>query len=423
LSESVITTAKLSKEFRAWASVLGHEMERIEAGEEVTSYIEVPSMEAARNFSHATAEQRAERLKTYFHPAIAMRSRLGQGFHDRGEAFILADGPGNPADEHGLNVHLPLHFKAISVERKTVAAGEIWDVSVRGDIWDLDSMEELYCAVNVGTLVLERGASLAIRGNAFLLLCQEVIAAEDSRICILPTPFSVDYGTGPMRGEDGGRGADGTCGGNGQPMRTGGSILGPTLAEEIEPEQLDGGDGTDGAPGGRGADGRNGGMSKVAELTLRHMEGVLTIYACAGAGGDGGNGGDGGHGGDGGDGSDGGKVVSGIFAGGNGGRGGKGGAGGRGGHGGSGGLSSNIYVNVPPHEEGSIVRISLPSPAGECGRGGRGGSGGRGGAAGKGHDVPYDGLPGTPGEAGADGKPGANGRSRPAPVIFLNEKV
>jgi hypothetical protein len=66
--------------------------------------------------------------------------------------------------------------------RKTIPAGAAWDVSVRGGCWGLDEMEELYVAVNVGSLVLELGASLVVRGNVFSLLCQEVIACGDARI-------------------------------------------------------------------------------------------------------------------------------------------------------------------------------------------------------------------------------------------------
>ena len=412
------------QEFRSWAAALGHDSDRLESGEEVISYLEVSTAEAARALlSHATPAQRTERQKTFFHPAIAVRSRLGQGMHDRGEAFVWANGVQDETDRHGLDAHLPLHVKAISVLHKTVAPGETWDVSVRGNMWGLDDMEELYTAANVGTLLLERGGRLVVRGNVFLLLCQRVITHAGARICILPTPFSVDYGAGPMRGADGAAGRNGAHGSHGRDVRTGSSILGPRLAEPIEPEELHGGHGADGLPGNPGRDGRNGGMSKLAELTLRQVEGFLTIYARPGEGGVGGVGGDGGNGAEGGNGADGCKVVSGVFPGGNGGNGGNGGAGGRGGHGGNGGLSSNIYVDVPPPEERRIIRISLPSQAGKGGAPGRGGPGGRGGAAGKGPEPRYDGVAGRPGRPGLNGQPGANGRNRPAPIIFLNAKI
>lgn len=77
--------------------------------------------------------------------------------------------------------HLPVHVKAISVVEKTIAAGEVWDVSVRGSVWGLDDMEELYVTVNVCRLIIEPGASLIVRGNVFSLLCQEIMAHENTR--------------------------------------------------------------------------------------------------------------------------------------------------------------------------------------------------------------------------------------------------
>ncbi|HBF35139.1 TPA: hypothetical protein DDW35_11320, partial [Candidatus Sumerlaeota bacterium] len=193
-----------NSEFYALAQALGHDLEKLSEGEECCTYIEIPTLEEARDLlSRATPEERVVRQQTFFHPAIAMRHRLGQGLHDRGEAMVFANGTLDPADKHSQSNHLPMHVKAISVAQKTIHSGETWDVSVRGDIWGFDEMEELYAMVNVGTLILENGASIAIQGNVFSLVCQEVIAEENARINILPTPFSVDYGAGPMDGPDG----------------------------------------------------------------------------------------------------------------------------------------------------------------------------------------------------------------------------
>lgn len=415
------------REFLTLATALGHDPGLLvgkESGEELCAYIEIPTLDVVRRLlSRATPVQRELRQKTFFHPAITARRRLGQGLHDRGEAVVFANGTIPNEDRYSLSNHLPAHMKTISVVRKTICAGEMWDVSVRGDVWNLDEMEELYLAVNVGTLVLEPGASLVVRGNVFSLLCQEVVAQGDARICIFPTPFSVDYGCGPINGDDGVSGVPGRIGWDGRTVLTTASILGPRLLAKMEPHEMHGQPGEDGQRGNNGVDGRNGGMCKLAELTFRKINGMLSIYARAGDGGDGGRGGDGGSGGRGGIGSDSCKLVRGVFPAGDGGSGGWGGSGGRGGHGGNGGISSNIYVNVPWGDENKIIRIALPSRPGKGGVGGRGGEGGEGGLGGRGPEPRFNGKPGKPGLAGLAGRRGTDGRFRPAPIIFLNERI
>ena len=115
-------------------------------------------------------------------------------------------------------------MQAISVLRKTVRAGETWDVSVRGAVWGLDDLEELYCTVNVGELVLEPGARVAVRGNVCSLVCQRLVGPDEgeAQIAVLPTPFSVDPRHGPFdaaagaEGDGGWRGHDGAPGGRGE---------------------------------------------------------------------------------------------------------------------------------------------------------------------------------------------------------------
>lgn len=385
---------------------------------EVVRYIEIPTVEEARRLcSRASDAQRAERGRTFFQPAIAKRARLGQGLHDRGEAGAFADIPRPAEDQFGYDAHLPLHCKIVCVENKVVPDGEEWDVSVRGDIWGFDGMEELYVFVNVGTLVLGRDASVVVRGNVFAMVCQSVSAGDRAAIRIEPTPFPVDYRSGPVCGLDGAPGAPGVEGRCGAPVVASGSILGPVLLADAPAGQQHGRDGAHGQDGSNGGNGRNGGMCKIAELTFRNVDGLLTVYSRAGRGGDGGAGGSGGAGGAGGAGASGGRTLHGEIAGGNGGRGGNGGNGGRGGHGGNGGIASNIYVNVPPEQQHLIRCVALDSEPGNGGAAGRGGAAGGGGASGPG------GVPGEEGIVGRDGSAGVRGRSRPAPAIFVNERV
>jgi hypothetical protein len=400
-------------EFLQLARQLGH-YAALDAGQnEVCTYFTVPTLEEARPLvSRATPEQRAARQRVFFHPALQLRRRLGQGLHDRGEAFVFADGNLTGQDRLPLRSHLPGHVKAISVPEKTVASGETWDVSVRGSIWGLDDMEELYVLVNAGTVRLERGARLAVRGNVFSFVCQRLVA-DGGQIAILPTPFLIDYGREPRRSRAGAPGRPGQNGAHGRSPRFQSTWLGCIPLDDIAPADLDGRPGQNGNAGEAGADGLNGGASKLAEVTLRQIAGSVTVFAQAGRGGDGTPGGEGGSGGNGGDGAAGRIFLDRVLPDGDGGAGGEGGPGGRGGHGGSGGISSNIFVNTRPEDESKVNCVSLPSPAG---RGAEGGPGGKGGAGGRGA------APGPPGADGAQGPHGRDGRTRPAPWIFLNER-
>lgn len=415
------------QEFYRRSRLLGHDPALLAAGREIVSYFTLPSLAAGRQMlSVATPAQRRLRQQTFYNPPVALRSRLGQGRHDRGEAFAFAAGQLEERDYLGISHHLPLHVKAVSVLTKRVAAGEIWDVSVRGAIWAIDDLEELYTTVNIGTLILEPGAKLIVRGNVFSLVCQQLIShgdhanPNDYQIGILPTPFSVDLRSGPIDGLPGSEGQAATRAMDGRIVQVENSILGFRATRPVIATDLHGQNGGQGEAGGAGTSGRNGGMCKLAEITLRTLEGSLTVFAQAGAGGRGGDGGSGGAGGDGGSGSRGYRLFTGTLAGGDGGSGGPGGDGGKGGDGGHGGIASNIYVNVPPEQVGRVRCRSIPSRGGLAGTGGRAGAGGQGGQPGAG---PQPGRAGLAGRDGMPGQPGRPGRKRPAAWMFLNECV
>lgn len=414
------------KEFYDKAVLLGHDITALEKGAEEVRFFTFATMEEGRRLlSVANETERVQRQQSFFNPPIAARQRLGQGKHDRGEAILFANGAFLDGDEQGVGNHLPARIKAVSMLEKRIPAGTTWDISVRGAVWGIDDLEELYTTINIGRLILEPGARIIVRGNVCSMLFQEVIiwpgtdVADDMyHIGILPTPFSVDLKHGPMNGPDGITGMPGVHGYDGLTASVSSSMIGYMLMQEIEPDRMNGLHGADGADGTDATDGRNGGMCKIAEITVRHMEGTIRLFSQAGDGGHGGDGGDGGDGGNGGDGSRGYQLISGLLPAGTGGNGGHGGNGGRGGHGGNGGLSSNIYINVPATQEDQVHCLSLPSSGGMGGHGGKAGSGGTGGNNGR---EPGPRPDGQRGKDGLYGKPGKNGRSRPGAYIFLNE--
>jgi len=382
--------------FFAKAALLGHDRTQLETGKEICLYDHFDSIEAGRDMlSVASKQQRRKRQLTFFNESIASRQRLGQGKHDRGESVLFADGIFEARDDlQGLGFHMPGHIKTLSVLHKRIKAGEVWDISVRGNAWGLDDLEELYNVVNVGELIIEPGGRLIVQGNVFALVCQKLIClpfkdpadakggASPYQIGILPTPFSVDMKSGDFNGGNGKPGRDGVKGQDGREAQVTSSLLGPRLAQPISVSDMQGVSGTNGADGGPGRDGRNGGMCKIAELTIIELVGELKVFVHAGEGGFGGNGGNGGNGGQGGNGANGQILLDGYLEAGQGGAGGAGGNGGKGGNGGNGGLASNVYISVAPDSEKQVHCLSLPS---------LGGFGGMGGSPG------CDGMPGKPG--------------------------
>jgi hypothetical protein len=417
------TTGKI---FYDKARLLGHDTDALALGEEITTYFRFDTMEDCRRLiSMATQEQREKRQEHFYNPPIAARQRLGQGMHDRGEAALFANGTIPDGDRQGIGNHLPGRMKAVSVLKKTLRAGEVWDVSVRGEHWGIDDLEELYVTVNVGELIIEPGASIIIRGNVFSLCCERLTCKAEApfgayHIGILPTPFSVDAREGDLDGGNGTDGWDGHNGRDGHPVQVSSSLIGYMLVDDIDPAMMNGIDGTPGTAATAGIDGRNGGMCKIAEISVYDLQGPCTVFSQAGRGGNGGNGGNGGHGGHGGNGTEGYKLVTGVLSSGAGGNGGNGGDAGKGGHAGHGGVASNIYVSVPVHQEEQVTCVAWPSAGGSAGKAGKPGSGGKGGDGGNGFTK---GIMGQDGKNGAEAKDGKEGRDRPAPWIFLNEKA
>ena len=425
--------------FDQHARRLGHDPARLSGDTELVSYPALPTVASLRALSAATQTQRRRRQDVFFGPSIAIRRAIGQGVHDRTEAAVFADGHLDPADEARALIHFPFPTRILSVRHRDVGPGECWDLSVRDDHWDIDFRDDILNVVNVGSLRLAPGAIVAVRGNLLILIVQRVSCDGEGtpgQLAILPVPFPVDRRVGPLDGPGGPAGRDGADGPDGAAAPTAPTWLGcDWLTGPVVPGACDGRDGGDGSDGGDGARGRNGGPSKLAEITIGELTGPLTLVATAGRGGGGGAGGRGGDGGDGGHGADGQRTMQGVLPPGHGGSGGHGGNGGHGGRGGDGGISSNVFVSLPPEQEGWLRVLSHPAPGGRGSRGGAGGAGGRGGRPGIAARIPGSTGPEGPGDHspsggdgaglrdGTGGRDGIDGRSRPAPPVYVNERL
>jgi hypothetical protein len=409
--------------FLVRARRLGHEPARLLAGEVTETRAPVPTIEQVRRLSNAVPAERQARQAVFFHSAIAIRSRIGQGVHDRCEAYVFADGIIDDADRVRLARHLPFPARLLSVLYRHVVAGEVWDLTMEARALGVDERDDLLNVINVGELVIEPGGRVIVQGNLLMLGCQllrhpaSAPGTGDYQVGVLPTPHSVDRRTGPLHGRAGAPGADGEPGEAGTRPAGVPTMIGFDLSEPPG-DRMNGTDGSDGRRGGDGEPGRTGGATKTAEITIGRLAGQLTLVASGGRGGDGGCGGDGGAGGGGGDPAPGFRTPAGPVSPGRSGPGGRGGDGGSGGRGGNGGISSNVFVTLPAQMAGQLRVMTYPALGGTAGAGGGPGRGGKNGI-----------NPGNPGghvdsaadgDAGAPGKPGRDGVPRPAPEVFIN---
>ena len=160
--------------FLARARRLGHDPARLLAGEVTETLTSIPALEQARQLSQVSPAERRARQAVFFHPAIAIRSRLGQGVHDRCEAYVFADGSIDDADRDRLAMRLPFPARLLSVLYRRVAAAEVWDLTMEPRVLGIDERDDLFNVVNVGELVIEPGGRVIVQGNLLVLGCQHL---------------------------------------------------------------------------------------------------------------------------------------------------------------------------------------------------------------------------------------------------------
>jgi hypothetical protein len=421
--------------FLARARQLGHDTGRLLAGQPVSSLVRLPGIDDIRRLCLVGPAERRARQAGFFHPALAARSRLGQGVHDRCEAYAYADGHVDDADRARLAIHLPFPARFVSILSRRVAAGEVWDLTVAPAELGVDERDDVLNVVNLGELLIEPGGRVIVQGNLLIFGCQHLRHQASSgdassgdassgdaggyQLGVLPTPYPVDRRSGPRDGRPGVPGAAGAPGRSGVQPRGVPTMIGFALSEPAG-DGMNGADGGAGEAGGAGGRGRTGGATKTAEITIGHLTGSLTILAAGGDGGDGGPGGGGGAGGDGGDPAAGFRTTGGTVPAGRAGQASRGGDGGNGGNGGHGGISSNVFVTLPAASRDRLRVITLPASGGPGGAGGRPGRGGRGGRGGTAATSAMPRADGTHAADGAAGQPGRQGRARPAPEVFVN---
>ena len=222
--------------------------------------------ELREKVSMATDAMRKVRARTFF-DNIRVRSRMGQGIHDRLEAYIFADGTFTEYDMEGMNRHVPIPIMLSCAHSITIKAGKCMDLTADAVDWDRGKGDDLFSILNVETLVLEAGAKVRVWGNLFVMLCQHLVNHGGS-IEILPTDFSYEKSyAGKMDGQDGKNGSMG-CNAEVTPiLNMQSTILGDFYNGDTR-GIINGADGNNGEDGMDGKRGFCGGALKIAEINL-----------------------------------------------------------------------------------------------------------------------------------------------------------
>ena len=382
------------KEVYRIAARLGHDVENLKLGQQVSTIINVQSVDELHHLLHDSmpTDDRRNRAPAMLRSAEAAAEGSIEAVMHRVRSYIFADEPLADEDRQQIGGAFPMQVQARSLPDKTLGPGEAWDLGTSTSP----------VVLNIGTLTMESGSFIVIRNTVLNLSIQTLI--RNTGTTPGPGYDLAILGVPGLKGHEGGVGEAGGNGLNGTPGAcSSAGIAGPP-----------GEPGRSGATGGSGAQGCQGGDGLPAlTATIRIGPGGIAgsgqrfvILSQSGAGGPGGMGGVGGKGGDGGRGGNGATCGCTGTAAGNGGNGGSGGPGGTGGTGGNGSEADDIYVAVPAGQTSRIAKLTQEAPPGAGGLAGPGGPGGAGGVGGA--EAKHNG-PGLPGEMGQAGNPGCAG--------------
>ena len=261
-------------DFWSIAEALGHTSALKSSGGEVRTRIKPESLPHLRSLLSRASDEEREARGAYFFDRDHVKARQDrpEGHHDRAHAYLFADGelPQHPAIDAYLE-HLDL--EAVSVQNKTLAPDEVWDLGTSTNP----------VVLNLGTLTMGPGARIEIRNSILSLTCQTLIRESGGG------SGSANYDIGilgvqpaePEVASQGGTGGVGTTGKEGT-----------CKCSDTEPEHNGGvgglgGTGGEGSPGVQGLDGLPG---LRADITIRDLQGSLAIMSRGGDGGKGGQG-------------------------------------------------------------------------------------------------------------------------------------
>jgi hypothetical protein len=397
----------LGMNFYERAAKLGHSVDALKAGHQISSVISVPNVDELKNLMDdgSSPEERAAKHSAMFAAAPASKTAptdaADPAVLNKVHEYVFGNGELSDADRKLIEPAFPVNVLAVSAANVTYNVPTTLGIS------------QTLITLNYGTVTINDGACVNVYNSQLNYTMDTLIrngkapqGLGDFNILGVDGTSPTAPTTPGSTGSAGGNGQDGSCSSAG--------IAGPS--------------GTNGSTGGvggvgiTGGNGSNGLPSKPATITINQSiqsASPIVIYTRSGAGGNGAAGGPGGTGGVGGNGGNGascGCTGSGAGNGATGGQGGTGGTGGNGGNAVNADPSGIIVVYTPDiRKVVGTSDIANPGKAGSGGNGGSGGAGGNGGSGGKHNSNGSGGAKGGPGNKGADGKDGT-GTGNPAVI-------
>jgi hypothetical protein len=163
-------TAEQKIQFESIAHRLGHDVRELGHGRPQESEILVTTIDHMRNIMcHADEATRKQRQKAFFDNIASRQSRI-EGYHDRAHAFVFADGTLTDEDRAHIHRNFPMRMRTLSLEDKTLAPGEVWNLGVH----------ESPVVVNLGTLTMGPGSKVVIYNSVLTFTCQNLIKQAPS---------------------------------------------------------------------------------------------------------------------------------------------------------------------------------------------------------------------------------------------------
>jgi len=157
--------------FLALASRLGHDVEKLKAGESVESVVTVRDVDELRKLLHdgLSREARSEKgedIRRRLGPLMSTSAQgAPNGLQRRVEAYVFADEPLSSEDRQLLGNVFPMPLVTVSYPDKTLAAGEVWDLGTSGPTQ----------VVNINTLTMESGSSIVVHNTVLSLFAQTLV--------------------------------------------------------------------------------------------------------------------------------------------------------------------------------------------------------------------------------------------------------
>lgn len=381
------------------AKLLGHDVEKLKAGETIRSVVTISSLEQFKDlFANGLS---VEQRQAFAQNIGAMKGPFGSASFMRLMNYVYGEGSLTADDTDFAQKIFPIKVQAVSASTVTIDTDQVIGPSGAPS------------AINASQLIFD-GGSITVQNTVFGLTADTLTiksgGTKQYHVGILGCPGTV--------GSTGATGSSFTG-----PAANGSNASAPTPG--ICTGASDGGNGSNGQVGGTGGTGGLGGPglpSLAANITIGSYASSSTapfvVYTRSGSGGQGGTGGTGGAGQQGGNGGNGCDSGCEGTDGGNGGNGGQGGTGGQGGNGGPGTDGFPTTISFPAAAKSNLQTLSQSAPPGAGGNGGQGGAGGQPGSGGTGGKHKSNGQSGSVGQTGSSGSAGTAGTVSGAPGSY-----